>query len=920
MSPHVSYCLPRDPAPGRGRPGTLRRPPTRRSTAVSFIPLLSRAPVRWCAVWCATAAAAHAGDGAARSSGADSPDAPAATRALVQNYCLDCHTGDSAEAGFALDALSDDLDDATAAAAWAKALARVERGEMPPADYGAPPAEETAAAVASLRGALTAADARRRDAHGRAGVRRLSREEFAASLQDLLGLPDLPLAEMLPPDGQEAGFAKSAEALAFSHVTVSKYLEVADHALREALAASVEPAPRRTIRAELKGLKGLEIVSTFKIQMKHTSAIPLVGREIDPTLETFRGDFSTRTPGYIKDPAPHFDGLVTFMNHQHNHGITFRPFKVPQDGEYVLRVHGWGVFNDHGVLKPGERTETVAFYEPGGRLLGRCDLPPNVPTTAECRVRLRAGVPIEYLAVSIPNGDGRGFGKQDDPVYEKFARHGLALQWFELEGPLPPEGSGADEAPWPPASHRALLGELPLEPVAAGADAGGKPGRRRKNGPAVDPVSGLPYRVVSEAPEADAERLLRAFAARALRRPPTDGDLAVPRAQVRAALGDGQPFVEAMLAGYRALLVSPAFLLRAESPGALDGYALAGRLALFLWDGPPDEELRAAAASGALLTDAGLRRQTDRLLNDPRSGRFVAHFLDDWLALSDIRLTEPDGNLYPEHTALLTESMVEETRAFFAAMIADDLSIGHVYDSDFLTINQRLAEAYGIGGVRGSQIRRVPIPPGHVRGGLLTQASLLKVTANGTTTSPVVRGAFVMDRLLGDPPPPPPAGVPAIEPDISGATTVRELLAAHRADPACAGCHRKIDPPGFALESFDVTGGYRERYRALPDDADRRRKRGETPFVDGPAVESHGDLPGAGAFADVNGFRDRLRGMDRQIAANLLRRLTVYATGAPVSLADEAEVGALLDDLGPDGFGTRSMVHALVQSGLFRRK
>ncbi|MFH5802624.1 DUF1592 domain-containing protein [Alienimonas sp. DA493] len=837
--------------------------------------------------------------------------------AFAETHCADCHSGAFAEADFRLDDLSGDLHDPAAAAAWAKALGRVERGEMPPADYGAPPEDETAAAVASLRAGLTAADGRRRDLYGRAGLRRLSRAEFANSLKDLLHQPELDLAGMLPPDGREAGFAKSAAALDFSHVTVSQYLDVADFALREALADSAEPAPRRAVRAELKSVKGLDAVPTFRIQMKHTSAIPLVGTEIDPTLETYRGDFKTRTPGYIKDPAPHFDGLVTFMNHRHNHGVAFKPFKVPQDGEYVLRVHGWGVYNDYGVLKPGERTETVAFYEPTGRLLGRCDLPPDVPTTAECRVRLRAGVPIEFLAVSIPNGDGRQFDKKDDPVWQKFARHGLALQWFELEGPLPPEGSGLSEAPWPPAGHRALLGDLPLEPVAA--DAGGN-GGRKKNEPAVDPVSGLPYRVATDDPEADADRLLTAFADRALRRPPTAEDLAVPRAQIAAALADGQPFVEAMLAGYRALLTSPAFLLRSEEPGPLDGHAVASRLSFFLWDGPPDAELKAAAESGDLLTDAGLRRQTDRLLNDPRAERFVTHFLDDWLALSDIRLTEPDENLYPEHTALLTESMVEETRAFFAAMIADDLGVSHVYDSDFLTINQRLAEAYGIGGVRGSQIRRVPIPSDHVRGGLLTQGSLLKVTANGTTTSPVVRGVFVMDRLLGDPPPPPPPNVPAIEPDLSGATTVRELLDAHRADPACAGCHRKIDPPGFALESFDVTGGYRDRYRVLREDADRLRKRGKLPYAEGPAVESFGDLPGAGPFEDVNGFRDRLRGMDRQIAANLLRRLVLYATGGPVSFADEAEFAALLDELEPGGFGTRSMIHAVVRSEMFRRK
>ncbi|NNJ25441.1 DUF1592 domain-containing protein [Alienimonas chondri] len=841
---------------------------------------------------------------------------------FVATHCLDCHSAGAAEGGFALDSLSADLTDAVAAAAWAKALGRIERGEMPPEEYGTLPKGESAAATASLRESLVAAERLSRAKQGRAELRRLSREEYANSLKEILGLPHLDLADMLPPDGVQDGFAKSAGALDFSHVTVSRYLDVADFALREALADDPNPRRPTVMRATMNSLEGAADVQTLKTQLKQTMGIPLVGTEIDPTLTVSNGDFATRDPGVLEDPAPKFDGVATFMHSRANHNTVVKPFRVPQDGEYVFRVRGWSLRNDHGTLKPTDEGGVVAFYTPTGRLLGRCDLPPNEPGVGECRAWLRKDEPIEYLAVSPPSAWIKG--KLTDGVrrYETFDSVGVAIQWLELEGPLPPEGSDAQVASWPPESHQRLMGELPLERIEADPNADRRRGRRAP--PAVDPDSGLPYHVVSADPQGDADRLLKAFAERALRRPATKADLAVPRAQIQARLADDQPFVEAMLAGYRALLTGPAFLLRLEEPGSLDGYAVASRLAMFLWDGPPDAELEAAAASGELLTDAGLRRQTERLLNDPRSERFVARFLNRWLDLEDIRLTEPDENLYPEATAFLTESMVEETRAFFAAMLREDLSASHVYDSDFLMVNQPLAELYGIDGVTGSDLRRVAIPAEHPRGGLLTQASLLKVTANGTTTSPVVRGVFVMDRLLGDPPPPPPPSVPAIEPDISGATTIRELLNAHRGDPACAGCHRKIDPPGFALESFDVMGGYRDHYRILADGppGKRERKPDGRPigYEVGPPVESFGDLPGAGAFEDVNGFRDRLRGMDRQIAANLLRRLTVYATGAPVSFADEAEFEAMLDRLEPGGFGVRSMVHALVQSRMFREK
>ncbi|MEM9702828.1 MAG: DUF1592 domain-containing protein, partial [Planctomycetota bacterium] len=568
-----------------------------------------------------------------------------------------------------------------------------------------------------------------------------------------------------------------------------------------------------------------DTVQTLRVQLKQTVAIPLVGREIDPTLRVTKGNFNKREPGTVEDPEPKFDGVATFMHSRGNHVIAVKPFVVPQDGEYVFRVRGWSLRNDHGTLKPTDEAGVVAFYTPGGRLLGRCDLPPNEPGVGECRAWLRKGEPVEYLAVSPPTPWVKGQQRNGVPYYKKFDSVGVALQWMEMEGPLPAEGSGRSTPLWPPESHRRLLGDLRLEPMPTVPLRNNRRNRRlgRNAAPAIDPETGLSYRVISENPRADADRLLAAFAERALRRPVTEADLAAPRQQIEARLADGQPFVEAMLAGYRALLTGPAFLLRLERPGELDGDAVASRLALFLWDGPPDEALEAAARSGELSTEAGLRRQTERLLNDPRSARFVARFLDRWLDLEDIRLTEPDENLYPESTAFLTESMVEETRAFFAAMLEDDLPVSHVYDSEFLTINQPLAELYGIGGVVGSEMRRAAIPPDHVRGGLLTQALLLKVTANGTTTSPVVRGVFVMDRLLGDPPPPPPPSVPAIEPDISGATTIRELLDQHRSDAACATCHRKIDPPGFALESFDVMGGFRDRYRVLTDDQPGRQ-------------------------------------------------------------------------------------------------
>jgi len=831
---------------------------------------------------------------------------PTPLKVFVETNCLDCHSGQSAEAGMRLDNLKATLSDHESFRSWSAVFSRVSKGEMPPKDYTQPAEKEKSKWLSTLEDALSQADEERHQRFGRSPLRRLSRAEYANSLRENLALPHLELDEMLPPDGLSHGFPKSADALDFSHVMISRYFEAADIALWKALAPRAKGQECEVIRSELSSVDGTkDTLQTLHVQLKHTSAMPLVGTERDPTLEVHPGNFQKREPGYVRDPEPKFDGVATFMHSRANHNVVLKPFKVKQSGYYKLRVHGWGLVNDHGKLIPSDRTETVAFYTPSGRLLGRCDLPPNEPTTSEVKVWLNEDERIEYLAVSAPN-EWFKLPRKLDPKYEQFKARGIGLQWFEMEGPL-------DES-WPPESHRRLLGEMKLKPID-----------RQPNG--------LQYQVVTDDPQADAERLLRSFAERAYRRPLEESDLAIPMRLVRQRLERDEPFVDALMAGYRAVLTSPKFLLLQEQAGELDPWALASRLSFFLWNSPPDDELRKVAASGELATDEELRRQSERMLGDPKADRFVEHFLDYWLDLRNIRLTEPDENLYPEHNALLTESMVEETRGYFDEMIRSNLGAWHIIDSDFLMINQRLAELYSEMGkgeqgtmadVHGSDIRKVSIPANSLRGGLLTQASLLKITANGTTTSPVVRGTFTLTKLLGDPPPPPPPSVPAIEPDISGSTTIRDQLARHRADPACASCHEKIDPPGFALESFDVMGGLRDRYRATlargENGIDKKFNAKPVNYKLGLKVDSAGELSSGEPFTDVNDFRQRLKPLEPQIARNLLNQLIVYATGAPTGFADEAVVDEMLLRLEPKNYGVRSMIHEIIQSDLFRKK
>jgi hypothetical protein len=291
-----------------------------------------------------------------------------------------------------------------------------------------------------------------------------------------------------------------------------------------------------------------------------------------------------------------------------------------------------------------------------------------------------------------------------------------------------------------------------------------------------------------------------------------------------------------------------------------------------------------------------------------------------WLGLRDIDFTEPSHILYPEYDPLLRASMVRECELFFAEVLKDDLSLTSFVASDFSMLNGRLAKHYGVPGVDGWAFRKVPLPPGSHRGGVLTMAAVLKVTANGTSTSPVVRGAWVMDRILGTPPPKPPPDVPAVEPDIRGATTIREQLAKHRADPSCATCHATIDPPGFALESFDVIGGYREHYRTSgrgqPATVDGKRM----PYLKGPKVDPSDVMPDGAKFADVDEFKLLLLRDKDRLARALAEKLITYGTGGPPEAADRAEVDAIVERVRAKDFGFRTLVHEVVQSRLFREK
>jgi hypothetical protein len=436
--------------------------------------------------------------------------------------------------------------------------------------------------------------------------------------------------------------------------------------------------------------------------------------------------------------------------------------------------------------------------------------------------------------------------------------------------------------------RRLLFGDVPLEPS-------GKTGG---------------WRPAPAAPQADLERLVSDLARRAFRRPLEGDEAAAAVALAHESLAAGATFEQALRAGYRAVLCAPRFLYFVEQPGRLDDHAVAARLSYFLTGGPPDAELTALADAKRLRRPAVLRGEVDRLLAGPAAARFVRDFAAEWLDLDQIDFTEPDRKLYKGFDPVVKQSMLAETHRFLEELLRDNRPVSWLADADVTYVDSRLARFYGIPGVAGDAPQRVEVSGTSHRGGLLAQGAILKVTANGNSTSPVVRGAWVTERILGVEVPPPPGGVPAIEPDIRGATSIRDQLARHRSEAACATCHRIMDPPGFALENFDPAGRWRDRYLAV---------QGGKPQP-GIPIDAGDVLADGRRFADFAEFRRLVAADPERLAASLAGHLLVFGTGATLSHADRKAVETIAKRAAADDHGVRAIVRAVVASPPFLNK
>jgi hypothetical protein len=843
---------------------------------------------------------------------------------FFENHCYDCHDADTKKGKFDLSALPHEFTTPAHFAQWVKVFDRIESGEMPPKKKKRPPVDQQLAITKWLKSSLIAGEKARIAGEGRTGIRRLTRVEYENTVRDLFDMPGIALKNELPADGTAHGFDKNSAALDISHVNLAKYIEAADHVLDLAIATQPQ-APtvqrRRISLANRGGFVAHIIMNGDGVLLKDKRPDPdfppaSEHRHIDQGAHERMGSFRNgATVGLFR----HEDESVSpyFIEH-----VTIYP------GRYRVRTSLWSFQWDKGKVLPSRGTEaarlSVVQLTGDGRggqhpsyVLGFYDAPSLQAQEHELITWLNHNEMIGFNTASLApvanyNRKGRSMA---------FTGPGIAVDWLDIEGPL--------HDVWPPVAHQVLFGDLPQAEFKPADHPDQRPPQRIKvrqlgagqNRP--DPDQGL-WTVRSKQPLADADRLLESFLPKAFRRPVSDEVRKSYLAQVEKRLTAGDCFESAMRWVYRAALCSPDFLYLAEPAAPLDDYALASRLSYFLWGSLPDDQLTKLAANGDLRKPAILNREIERLLEDPKSDRFVTDFVGQWLKLYKIAATDPDKKLYPEFSTFLQNSMVAETEAFFRELIEKDLDASHLIDSDFAMLNEKLAVHYGIEGVTGSQIHRVDLPADSPRGGFLTQGAILKITANGTTTSPVPRGAFVLDRLLGTPPEPPPPNIPAVEPDVQGTTTIRELLDKHRADTACAGCHAKLDPPGFALESFDVIGGYRDRYRSLGN-GDPAERGSIDPFIGigfklGPPVDSSGQFADGRKFSSVVELQHILRKDPTPLLQNMTRQLAVYSSGRDLSFSDRDQVAALVAAAQKKGGGLRSLIHELVQSPLFQTR
>ena len=791
--------------------------------------------------WAAAVAGAGKAAPASAAQAGNGRSDPAADRALLDRYCVTCHNARLKTAGLTLDDINP-TDVGVHAETWEKVLRKIRAGQMPP--VGRPRPEP--AAASAFMSALETSLERASDAApnpGRPTVHRLNRAEYANSIRDLLAL-DIDARSLLPADDTDAhGFDNNADVLTVSPVLAARYLSAARKIGRLA-----------------------------------------VGRTTATTIETYRLPRELVQDDRLDERLPFGSRGGTVVDHY-----------FPADGEYVVKIrlqtnnynYIKGLADPHDLEVRIDRRR-VKVFEVGGKKEGA---PPaswggtlyGNPEWEKYALQMH-----DDLEVRVPVGAGQ------HEIGIAFVRKS-----WESEDVAQPRQGG-----WPLSSDEMFDSNPGVDTVIV-------EGPHVPTGPGDTPSR---RKIFTCQPRGDgqacARTILSAVAHRAYRRPLSDRDVQTLMEFYNRGRRDGG-FEAGIQHGLERILVSPDFLFRIEQDLAggaagkvyrLTDVELASRLSFFLWSSIPDDELLAAAERGKLKDSAVVEQQVRRMLADPRSKALVENFAGQWLVLKNIRGVSPDADLFPDFDENLRDAFLQETALFFESQLKEDRSVVDLLSADYTFVNERLARHYGIPNVYGDRFRRIALTDGR-RGGLLGQGSLLTVTSYPNRTSPVLRGKWLLETILGTPPPPPPPDVPALQDRGEGGkiASVRERLEAHRKNPACSGCHSVMDPLGFALENFDPIGRWRTEDAGTP-------------------VDASGTLPSGAAFQGMPGLRSLLLQQRDQFATNVTEQLLGYALGRGIEYYDLPSVRRIARGAAPQDYRWSSIILGIVKSGTFQNR
>jgi mono/diheme cytochrome c family protein len=792
--------------------------------------------------------------------------------AFLKRYCVECHGATKPKADFRVDALKIAAN-AADAENWQLVLDILQLGEMPPKDAKQPTPAEVEQVTGWIQSEISRAASVLKGTGGEVVLRRLNRVEYANTIADLFDVHG-DFTAGFPEDLREHGFDNNGAALMLSAAQMQEYMKAADFILARAIAPAKRPETvsktltlhdgnRRAIELTRKGLADrLANFDRLTPQEKANTRKMEEAAKADPESHGYR--FPVLDNGELRPPkptdGPHLDAVMTVQNYFSGEPQLGLP---AGRGWYRVKAVAYAMKNDG---KPARLKFTV--HEGYSGKLPKAEsvfaFTDEQPREVEARYYLEPGDRVVFTIMDgAPHSQGRTMIDQPGPF--------IAIRSFNIEGPV--------YESWPPQGHRTLFGDI-------------------------DPAQPTPEKAATIAAH---------LAPKLFRRPVDDAAVAKYRALYEKFAKTMKPD-ESLRGMLTAMLVSPRFLYHEEPPNGPDAYAIASRMSYFLWRSTPDDELLKAAADGSLLDATNRRTQAERMLADARSVRFVNDFTGQWLRVREVGVMKANADLYPEYDAELEAAMRGETEHFISEMFRSDLPLTNLIDSDWTMLNERLAKHYRIDGVVGPDFRRVNLDKSQtVRGGLLTHASIHAVTSNGSTTSPVIRGTWVLEKFLGTPAPPPPPDVPAIEPDIRGATTIKEQLAKHRDIANCASCHRKIDPPGFALENFDVIGGWRDHYRALVEPRPGARAK----LSDGPPVDSTDEWEGVGRFASFQEFRELVKKREDLVVQNLTHQLATFALGRVPGFADRQPLKDIATNVREKKSGMKSLVLDIVSSPVF---